>query len=66
VPVVMSNAAAPVEIIPGHRESYSGVEQKPFAIPPESLFAFSQESFGSIFSSPPQCGHMAERVYQKT
>jgi hypothetical protein len=43
----MSNAATPVEIIPGHRESHSGVEQKPFAFPPESPFAFSQESCSS-------------------
>ena len=47
MPVVMSNAAAPVEIIPGHRESHSGIEQKPFAFPPESLFAFSPESCSS-------------------
>ena len=47
MPVVMSSAAKPVEIIPGHRESHSGVDQKPFAFPPESLFAFSQESCSS-------------------
>ena len=28
----------------GHRESHSGVGRKPFAFPPESLFAFSPES----------------------
>jgi hypothetical protein len=33
-----------VEIIPGHRERYSGIGRKPFAFPPESLFAFSPES----------------------
>jgi hypothetical protein len=47
VPVVMSSGATPVEIIPGHRESHSGIERKPFAFPPESLFAFSQESCSS-------------------
>jgi hypothetical protein len=43
----MSSAAPPVEIIPGHRESHSGSERKLFAFPPESLFAFSQESCSS-------------------
>jgi hypothetical protein len=43
----MSSAAVPVEIIPGYRESHSGIERKPFAFPPESLFAFSQESCSS-------------------
>jgi predicted ester cyclase len=38
---------SPVEIIPGHRENHSGVERKPFAFPPESLFAFSPESCSS-------------------
>ena len=33
MPVVVSSAAQPVEIIPGHRESHSGVERKPFALP---------------------------------
>jgi hypothetical protein len=28
----------------GHRESHSGIGRKPFAFPPESLFAFSPES----------------------
>jgi len=28
----------------GHRESHSGLGRKPFAFPPESLFAFSPES----------------------
>jgi hypothetical protein len=41
---MMSSAAQPVEIIPGHRESHSGVQRKLFAFTPESLFAFSQES----------------------
>jgi len=40
----MSSATPPVEIIPGHRENDSGVERKPFAFPPESLFAFRPES----------------------
>src|SRR5436190_9947437 len=44
---VMSSAALPVEIIPGDRENDSGVERKPFAFPPESLFAFSPESCSS-------------------
>ena len=44
---MMSSAAAPVEIIPGHRESHSGIGRKPFAFPPESLFAFSPESCSS-------------------
>ena len=47
MPVVMSSAAVPVEIIPGHRESHSGIGRKPFAFPPESLFAFSPESCSS-------------------
>ena len=47
MPVVMSSAATPVEIIPGHRESRSGIMRKPFAFPPESLFAISQESCSS-------------------
>jgi len=41
---MMSSAAVPVEIIPGHRESHSGVGRKLFAFPPESLFVFSPES----------------------
>src|SRR5437763_4285232 len=44
---VMSSAAVPVEIIPGHRENDSGLGRKPFAFPPESLFAFSPESRSS-------------------
>ena len=44
---VMSSAARPVEIIPGHRERHSGILRKPFAFPPESLFAFSPESCSS-------------------
>jgi hypothetical protein len=36
-----------VEIIPGHRENDSGLMRKPFAFPPESLFAFSPESCSS-------------------
>jgi hypothetical protein len=43
----MSSAARPVEIIPGHRERHSGILRKPFAFPPESLFAFSPESCSS-------------------
>src|SRR5713226_5890697 len=39
-----SSAAVPVEIIPGHRESHSGIGRKLFAFPPESLFVFSPES----------------------
>src|SRR5882762_5444620 len=41
---MMSSAAVPVEIIPGHRESHSGIGRKLFAFPPESLFVFSPES----------------------
>jgi hypothetical protein len=44
---MMSSAAQPVEIIPGHRESHSGIARKPFGFPPESLFAFSPESCSS-------------------
>src|SRR5258708_241278 len=44
---MMSSAAQPVEIIPGHHESHSGIGRKPFAFPPESLFAFSPESCSS-------------------
>jgi hypothetical protein len=44
---MMSSAAVPVEIIPGYRESHSGIGRKPFAFPPESLFAFSPESCSS-------------------
>jgi tetratricopeptide (TPR) repeat protein len=40
----MSSAATPVEIVPGHRESHSGVGRKLFAFPPESVFVFSPES----------------------
>jgi hypothetical protein len=43
----MSSAAVPVEIIAGYRESHSGLGRKPFAFPPESLFAFSPESCSS-------------------
>jgi hypothetical protein len=42
--IVMSSATDPVEIIPGHRERCSGIQQKTFAFPPESLFAFNPES----------------------
>jgi len=31
----------------GHRENHSGLGRKPFAFPPESLFAFSPESCSS-------------------
>src|SRR6185503_14624724 len=44
---VMSSAAVPVEKHSGHRESHSGIGRKPFAFPPESLFAFSPESRSS-------------------
>jgi hypothetical protein len=40
----MSSAAVPPKKHSGHRESHSGIERKPFAFPPESLFAFSPES----------------------
>jgi hypothetical protein len=43
----VQRAAQPVEIIPGHRESHSGVERKTFAFPPESPFAFNPESCSS-------------------
>jgi hypothetical protein len=53
----MSSAALPVEIIPGHRESHSGFNEKPFAFPPESPFTFSPESFSpsprNAFHVPP-------------
>ena len=45
--IVMSSATQPVDIVPGHRESHSGIARKPFAFPPESLFAFSPESCSS-------------------
>jgi len=41
---IMSSAALPLKIIPGHRENDSGIERKLFAFPPEPLFAFSPES----------------------
>jgi hypothetical protein len=44
---MMSSAAVPVKKHSGDRESYSGIERKPFAFPPESLFAFSPESCSS-------------------
>src|SRR5579872_6406114 len=44
---VMSSAAVPVAEHSGHRESHSGLGRKPFAFPPESLFAFSPESCSS-------------------
>ena len=47
----MSSAAQPVEIIPDHRESHSGVERKLFVFTPESPFAFSQES---LFAFTPE------------
>src|SRR5258708_13902899 len=40
---VMSSAAV-LQKHSGHRESHSGLGRKPFAFPPESLFAFSSES----------------------
>jgi hypothetical protein len=42
----MSSAAVPQKHS-GHRESHSGLGRKPFAFPPESLFAFSPESLSS-------------------
>src|ERR1019366_1853212 len=42
---IMSSAAVPPKKHSGHRESHSGIGRKPFAFPPESLFAFSPESF---------------------
>lgn len=44
---MMSNATQPVEIIPGHRESHSGVARKPFRLPAGITFAFSPESCSS-------------------
>ena len=46
MPVMMSSAAGP-EKHSGDRESHSGIGRKPFAFPPESLFAFSPESCSS-------------------
>jgi len=46
-----------MEIIPGHRESHSGIERKLFAFPPESLFAFSPES---LSRSPRNPFHLPE------
>jgi len=43
----MSSAAVPPKKHSGHRESHSGIGRKPFAFPPESLFAFSPESRSS-------------------
>jgi len=40
----MSSGTPLVEIIPGHRENDSGIARKPFAFPPESMFAISPES----------------------
>ena len=45
MPVMMSSAATPVKKHSGHRENDSGIGRKPFAFPPESLFAFTPESF---------------------
>src|SRR5579883_1937435 len=56
--IVMSSAAQPVEIIPGHRKSRSGAARKLFAFPPESLFVFSPESCssstGTLFAFTPE------------
>jgi hypothetical protein len=41
---MMSSAAMPVENIPGIVKAIPGLGPKPFAFPPESLFAFSPES----------------------
>jgi hypothetical protein len=43
----MSSAAVPVEIIPGNANAIPGSGEKPFAFPPESLFAISPESRSS-------------------
>jgi hypothetical protein len=43
---MMSSAAVPLKHS-GDRESHSGIRRKPFAFPPESLFAFSPESCSS-------------------
>jgi hypothetical protein len=48
-----------MEIIPGHRESHSGIERKLFAFPPESLFAFSPES---LSRSPRNPFHLARNA----
>jgi len=45
--VVMSSVAVPVENIPGIVKAIPGRGRKPFAFPPESLFAFSPESRSS-------------------
>jgi hypothetical protein len=47
VPRLCPAPLRPVEIIPGHRKNDSGLMRKPFAFPPESLFAFSPESCSS-------------------
>ena len=41
---MMSSAAVPLENIPGIVKAIPGSGEKPFAFPPESLFAFSPES----------------------
>jgi hypothetical protein len=43
----MSSAAVPVKNIPGIVKAIPGAGEKPFAFPPESLFAFSPESRSS-------------------
>lgn len=43
----MSSVAVPVENIPGIVKAIPGRGRKPFAFPPESLFAFSPESRSS-------------------
>ena len=47
MPVMMSSAAVPMENIPGIVKAIPGLGPKPFAFPPESLFAFSPESRSS-------------------
>ena len=47
VPVMMSSAARLWKSFRADRESHSGMGRKPFAFPPESLFAFSPESCSS-------------------
>ena len=44
---MMSSAALLWKSFRADRESHSGMGRKPFAFPPESLFAFSPESCSS-------------------
>ena len=59
MPGMMSSAAAPVEIIPGHRENHSGIGRKrsPSArnlvrLQPGILFVFTPESFSRSPRNP--------------